>query len=63
MIDPQVIDIDTKPDNPGLMPILLLGAVLFGVVFFVLPRFGINFMGLFQKVIAFLPLVRGFLPF
>jgi hypothetical protein len=34
-----------------------------GLVLFVLPRFGISLMGLLQKAIAFLPLIRGFLPF
>ena len=33
------------------------------LVLFVLPRFGISLMGLLQKAIAFLPLIRGFLPF
>ena len=56
----MMIAIQTKPN---LLPILLLGLILAGVVFFVLPRFGISVMGLLQKAIAFLPLIRGFLPF
>ena len=63
VIDGEVIDADDKPDKPNLLPILLLGLILAGVVFFVLPRFGISVMGLLQKAIAFLPLIRGFLPF
>ena len=60
VIDGEVIDGDSKPN---LLPILLLGLILAAVVFFVLPRFGISVMGLLQKAIAFLPFIRGFLPF
>ena len=63
IIDGEVIDADGKPKKPNLLPILLLGLILAGVVFFVLPRFGISVMGLLQKAIAFLPLIRGMLPF
>ena len=63
VIDGELIDDDGKPNNPNLLPILLLGLILTGVVFFVLPRFGISVMGLLQKAIAFLPLIRGLLPF
>ena len=63
VIDGEVIDGDSKPNKPNLLPILLLGLILTAVVFFVLPRFGISVMGLLQKAIAFLPLIRGFLPF
>ena len=63
VIDGEVIDGDSKPNKPNLLPILLLGLILAAIVFFVLPRFGISVMGLLQKAIAFLPLIRGFLPF
>ena len=63
VINGEVIDGDSKPNKPNLLPILLLGLILTAVVFFVLPRFGISVMGLLQKAIAFLPLIRGFLPF
>ena len=63
VIDGEAIDADDKPKKPNLLPVLLVGLVLAGVVFFVLPRFGINLMGLLQKAIAFLPLIRGLLPF
>ena len=61
--DGEVIDADGKPNKPHLLPILLLGLILAGVVSFVLPRFGVSVMGLLQKAIAFLPLIRGLLPF
>ena len=63
VIDGEVIDADGKPNKPNLLPILLLGLTLAGIVFFVLKRFGISVMGLLQKAIAFLPLIRGLLPF
>ena len=62
-IDGEVVNADGKPSKPSLLPILFLGLILAGIVFFVLPRFGISLMGLLQKAIAFLPLIRGFLPF
>ena len=62
VIDGEVIDGDKKSNKPNLLPILLLGLILAVVVLFVLPRFGISVMGLLQKAIAFLPLIRGFLP-
>ena len=63
VIDGEVIDADGKPNKSNLLPILLLGLILAGAVLFVLPRFGISVMGLLQKAIAFLPLIRGLLPF
>jgi hypothetical protein len=63
VIDGELIDAEAKRSTPRLFPIFLLGAILAGVVLFVLPRFGVSVIGLLQKVIAFLPLIRGFLPF
>ena len=63
VIDGEVVDADERPNKPSLLPVLLLGALVAGVVLFVLPRFGISVMGLLQKLLAFLPLIRGFLPF
>ncbi len=63
VIDGELIGAEAKRNTPRLFPILLVGAILAGVVLFVLPRFGVSVIGLLQKVIAFLPLIRGFLPF
>ena len=63
VIDGEVVDVGAKPRRPTFLPILLLGAVLAGIVLFVLPRFGISVMGVLQKAMAFLPLIRGLLPF
>ena len=63
VIDGEVADGEVKPRPSSLLPILLLGVVLAGIVLFILPRFGISVMGLLQKVMTFLPLIRGFLPF
>ena len=63
VIDGEVVDGEAKPRPPSLLLILILGAVLAGIALFILPRFGISVMGLLQKTMAFLPLIRGFLPF
>ena len=63
VIEGEVFDADARPSKPSLVPLLLLGVVVAGVVLFVLPRFGVSVMGLLQKALAFLPLLRGFLPF
>ena len=63
VIDGEVVDGEVKPRPPSLLPILLMGVVLAGIVLFILPRFGISLIGLLQKAMAFLPLIRGFLPF
>ena len=63
VIEGKVFDADARPSEPNMVPLLLLGVVVAGVVLFVLPRFGISVMGLLQKAIAFLPLIRGVLPF
>ena len=63
VIDGEVVDADPVPRKPSLLPVLVLGAVIAGVVLYVLPRFGISVMGLLQKMLAFMPLIRGFLPF
>ena len=63
VIDGEVIDTESKPNKPSLLPLLFLGLLLAGVVLFVLQRFGISVMGLLQKAITFLPLIRGMLPF
>ena len=62
VIDGEVVDGEVKPRPRSLLPILLMGVVLAGIVLFILPRFGISIMGLLQKAMAFLPLIRGFLP-
>ncbi len=63
VIDEKVIDAKTEVGAPSLLSILLLGTVLAGIVLFILPRFGISVMSLLQKALAFLALIRGFLPF
>ena len=63
VIDGEVIDTESKPNKPSLLPLLFLGLLLAGVLLFVLQRFGISVIGLLQKAITFLPLIRGMLPF
>ena len=63
VIDGEVVDVEAKPRPPSFLPVLLLGAVLAGIVLFVLPRIGISLMGVPQKAMALLPLMKGLLPF
>ncbi len=63
VIDGEVIDADGKSNKSSLLPILIIGLILTGFVFFVLPRFGISVMALLQKAITFLPMIRSLLPF
>ena len=63
VIDGKVVDEEAKSRPPGVLLVLVLGAMLAGIAFFILPRFGLSVMGLIQKTMAFLPLIRGFFPF
>ena len=63
VIDGEVADADIRAKRQSVLPFILLGLLVVGIVFFVLPRLGISVIGLLQKAIAFLPLIRGFLPF
>ena len=63
MAEGNEADNQERQSKPSVLSILLLGLLIAGLVLFVLPRFGISLMGLLQKAIAFLPLIRGFLPF
>ena len=59
----ETVDVEVRPRPPSLLPVLLMGAVLAGIVLFVLPRIGISVMGVLQKAMALLPLMKGLLPF
>ena len=46
-----------------MLPFIIVGIALTVVALFFLPKLGMNVGGLFQRLLTFLPLVRGFLPF
>ena len=46
-----------------MLPFVVVGIALTAVAIFFLSRLGINLGGLIQKLLSFLPLMRGFLPF
>ena len=46
-----------------MLPFIVVGIALTTVALFFLSRLGINVGGLFQKLLTFFPLIRGFLPF
>ena len=62
-VDEEMINVEKDAAPPSLLLILLLGTMLAGLILYILPRFGISAMGLLQKVLAVLPLLRGSLPF
>ena len=63
IMDSDVVEGNNGARKPSLLTFLLLGLLVVGVVFFVFPKIGIGISGLFQKALAFIPLLRGFLPF
>ena len=46
-----------------MLPFIVVGVALTAVALFFLSRLGINVGALIQKLLSFLPLIRGFLPF
>ena len=46
-----------------MLPFIVVGIALTPVALFFLSRLGINVGGLFQRLLTFFPLIRGFLPF
>ena len=46
-----------------MLPFFIIGVALIAVVIFFLSRLGINVGGLFHRLLAMLPLIRGLLPF
>ena len=46
-----------------MLPFIVVGIALTSVALFSLSRLGINVGALFQRLLTFLPLIRGFLPF
>ena len=53
VIDGEAVDANGKPNKPSLLPMLFFELILAGIVFFVLPRFGISVMRQVLKAIAF----------
>ena len=63
VIDGEPLEADTQPKRLSLLPLIFFGLLIAGIVFLVLPRFGISIISLLQKALGLLPLIRGFLPF
>ena len=61
--DSEPLEADTQSKRPSLLPLIFFGLLIAGIVFLVLPKFGISIISLLQKALGFLPLIRGFLPF
>ena len=60
----RVLDSDQnnfRQKNTGL--IIISALILLAIVVWLLPKFGINFLGLLQKIIPIMSSLRGILPF
>ena len=58
-----VIENNENQPSRNVFSILLLCIICTMVILFILPRFGVSISSLAQKLLAFLPFIRGFLPF
>ena len=45
-----------------MLPFIVVGIALTTVALFFISRLGINVGGLFQKLLSFIPLIKGFFP-
>ena len=58
-----VIENHENQPNSNVFLLLLLCIISTSVIFFILSRFGVSIANLAQKFLAFLPFMRGLLPF
>ena len=58
-----VVENNENQPNRNVFLILLLCIISTVVILFILPRFGVSIANLAQKLLAFLPFIRGLLPF
>ena len=58
-----VVGNNENQPNRNVFLILLLCIISTVVILFILPRFGVSIANLAQKLLAFLPFIRGLLPF
>ena len=49
--------------QPNNIFIIIIGTILIALAFWLLPKLGINFLGLLQKIIPLISSLRGILPF
>lgn len=56
-----VIENNERPSDRKVIPIILFCIISMIIFLFVLPRFGVSMGALIQKLLAFLPLLRGLL--
>ena len=63
----NVVDMkDYRPPSKSfkqILPFIVIGIALTVVALFLLSKLGISVGGLFHRLLTFLPLIRGFLPF
>jgi heme/copper-type cytochrome/quinol oxidase subunit 2 len=54
---------DVVGSRSGGFLILVIAVVIILSVIFILPRLGVSLGGLLQKAVAFVPIIRAYLPF
>ena len=58
----RVLGSDQRNSRPPNTLMLLTGVILFIVIIWLLPKFGINILSLIQKIIPIISSLRGVLP-
>ncbi len=59
----RILDSDRNTFRPQNIVLIISAVILLALVFWLLPKFGINFLGLLQKIIPIISSLRGTLPF
>ena len=60
----RILNSDKSNDrNPNNMILIIITIILIALAFWLLPKLGINFLALLQKIIPLVSSLRGILPF
>ena len=59
----RILDSDRNKFRQQNTVLIISAAILLAFIVWLLPKFGINFLGLLQKIIPIMSSLRGILPF
>ena len=59
----RILDSDRSKFRQQNTVLIISALILFALIVWLLPKFGINFLGLLQKIIPIMSSLRGILPF
>ena len=59
----RILDSDRSKFRQQNTVLIISAVILLGLIIWLLPKFGINFLGLLQKIIPIMSTLRGILPF